>query len=111
MLRKLAIVFAAIVALGVASGPGGTASCASAGEFGGGSGRVVGHHSGAIGQSGAASRFVGSGARSGAGYAGTSHRHDGLGHESSGWHQPGFGGTLNPGWGYGFGPQLGGSGH
>jgi hypothetical protein len=33
------------------------------------------------------------------------------GRESSGWYQSGFGGTLNPGWGYGFGPNLGGLGH
>jgi hypothetical protein len=29
---------------------------------------------------------------------------------SSGWYQRGFGGTLNPGWGYNFGPNLGGLG-
>ena len=28
----------------------------------------------------------------------------------SGWYQRGFGGTLNPGWGYNFGPNLGGLG-
>jgi hypothetical protein len=28
----------------------------------------------------------------------------------SGWYQPRFGGTLNPGWGYNFGPNLGGLG-
>jgi hypothetical protein len=33
------------------------------------------------------------------------------GHERSGWYQRGFGGTLNPGWGYGFGPNLGGFSH
>jgi hypothetical protein len=33
------------------------------------------------------------------------------GHESGGWYQRGFGGTLNPGWGYRFGPNLGGLGH
>jgi hypothetical protein len=27
-----------------------------------------------------------------------------------GWYQRGFGGTLNPGWGYNFGPNLGGLG-
>jgi hypothetical protein len=32
------------------------------------------------------------------------------GHAGSGWYQPGFGGTLNPGWGYNFGPNLGGIG-
>lgn len=28
----------------------------------------------------------------------------------SGWHSGGFGGTLSPGWGYRFGPSLGGLG-
>jgi hypothetical protein len=28
----------------------------------------------------------------------------------SGWYQRGVGGTLNPGWGYNFGPNLGGLG-
>jgi hypothetical protein len=32
-------------------------------------------------------------------------------HESSGWYQRGFGGTRDPGWGYNFGPHLGGFGH
>ncbi len=32
------------------------------------------------------------------------------GHEISGWYQRSFGGTLNPGWGYNFGPNLGGLG-
>ena len=31
-------------------------------------------------------------------------------HESSGWYQHGFGGTGDPGWGYNFGPHLGGFG-
>jgi len=31
-------------------------------------------------------------------------------HAGSGWYQPGFGGNLSPGWGYSFGPRLGGSG-
>jgi hypothetical protein len=35
----------------------------------------------------------------------------GIGSHGSGWHSGGFGGTLNPGWGYGFSPSLGGSGH
>jgi hypothetical protein len=30
--------------------------------------------------------------------------------ESSGWYQHGFGGTGDPGWGYNFGPHLGGFG-
>lgn len=31
-------------------------------------------------------------------------------HAGTGWYQPSFGGTLNPGWGYNFGPNLGGIG-
>jgi hypothetical protein len=50
------------------------------------------------------------GARLGGGYAGTSRR-SGIGsQDGTGWYSRGFGGTLNPGWGYGFGPNLGGSG-
>jgi hypothetical protein len=32
------------------------------------------------------------------------------GDAGSGWYQPGFGGTLNPGWGYNVGPNVGGIG-
>ena len=50
------------------------------------------------------------GAKLGGGYAGTSRR-SGIGSQvGTGWYSHGFGGTLNPGWGYGFGPNLGGSG-
>jgi hypothetical protein len=31
-------------------------------------------------------------------------------HDSGGWYQRGFGGNRDPGWGYGFGPPLGGFG-
>ena len=31
-------------------------------------------------------------------------------YSGSGWHLGGWGGTLNPGWGYNFGPHLGGIG-
>ena len=44
------------------------------------------------------------------GYTGISRR-SGIGSgDSTGWYSRGFGGTLNPGWGYGFSPSLGGSG-
>jgi hypothetical protein len=56
---------------------------------------------------GAASRFGGTGAWLG---AGVNHRLDVGGHEGSGWYHRGWGGTMDPGWGYGFGPNLGGSG-
>ena len=50
------------------------------------------------------------GAKLGGGYAGTSRR-SGIGSQAgTGWYSHGFGGTLNPGWGYGFSPNLGGSG-
>jgi hypothetical protein len=111
MLRKLTIVVAAIVAIGVAAGPHGTASGASYGEHAGGLSRGLGHHRGVGGQSGAAGRFGGSTARASAGYAGSRSRYDTLGHESSGWRQPGWGGTRSPGFGYGFEPQLGGLSH
>jgi hypothetical protein len=46
---------------------------------------------------------------------GSAHRGAGISPHSSspglnGWYQRGFGGTLNPGWGYNFGPNLGGLG-
>jgi len=59
---------------------------------------------------GVASRFGGTGAWLGAASVGASHRFNPGGHEGSGWYHRGWGGTLGPGWGYGFGPNLGGSG-
>jgi hypothetical protein len=50
------------------------------------------------------------GARLGGGYAGTSRRNAIGSQDGAGWYSRGFGRTLNPGWGYGFGPNLGGSG-
>jgi hypothetical protein len=44
------------------------------------------------------------------GYAGTSRRNAIGSQDGTGWYSRGFGGTLNPGWGYGLGPNLGGSG-
>jgi hypothetical protein len=54
---------------------------------------------------GAASRFGETGARLGAGSAGTNHQFNAGGHEGNGWHQLGWGGTTAPGWGYGRGPN------
>jgi hypothetical protein len=113
MPRKLAVAMAAAVALAAALHDG----AASAGSLDGFSTRGSGYGHGLAGHSGAAS---GSGASSGSGalarpsssgYIGAGHRYDLGHHQGSGWYQRGFGGNLNPGWGYGFGPQLGGPGH
>jgi len=112
MLRKLAIAFAATVVLGAAPGATDAASAATFGGFGrGGVSHGLGHRSGIMDRSGAAGRVGGGGARLGAGYAGMNHRYGAGGHEGSGWYYRGWGGTMSPGWGYGFGPNLGGSGH
>jgi hypothetical protein len=113
MLRNLAAAMVAAVTLTVVSGLHDPASAGSLDGFSaGGSGYTygLGHQSGATGSSGAASRSGALGTHSGAGYAGTGHRYDLGGRQGSGWYQRGFGGNLNPGWGYGFGPQLGGPG-
>jgi hypothetical protein len=59
----------------------------------------------------AALRWGGSGVRAGSPAAGANAPPRFGGHDGSGWYQRGFGGTLNPGWGYNFGPNLGGLGH
>jgi hypothetical protein len=76
---------------------------------GGHDGGGVRHGRGHLG-GGAASRFGGTGAWLGAVSAGANHRFNAGGHEGSGWYHRGWGGTRDPGWGYGFGPNLGGSG-
>jgi hypothetical protein len=111
MALKIATAMVAAVALTVVSGLHGPASAGSFDGFSaGGSGYTygLGRQSGATGSSGAASRSGALGTHSGAGYSGTGHRFGLGGHQGSGWYQRGFGGNLNPGWGYGFGPQLGG---
>lgn len=113
MLRRLAILCAVMAATGAASHPGIAASAATPGatEAGGSAvSRVFRHHSGAALRSGAASRTHGLGLRSGSGLSDIS-RPGFTGHQSNGWYQQGWGGTLNPGWGYNFGPNLGGSSH
>jgi hypothetical protein len=60
------------------------------------------HHS--IGVPPLGLRHFGAGSGSGGLYTGD---HYG----GSGWYPGGFGGTLNPGWDYRFGPALGGLGH
>jgi len=64
----------------------------------------------AVEQRARTSRVGGTGAWLAASSAGTNHRFDAGGHEGSGWYHRGWGGTMAPGWGYGFGPNLGGSG-
>jgi len=113
MLRRFAIAFAATVAIANAPGRADAASATVSGEFavgGGGFGRSPAHRGGAALQPGAASRSGGSGARPGGGYAGTNPGYGSGSHESGGWYQRGWGGTLSPGWGYGFGTNLGGLG-
>jgi len=113
MLRRLAIAFAATIAIGAAASPADTASAGAFGEIAGGGGgfsRIPAPHSSGALQSGATSRSGASGARPGGGYAGTNPRNGSGSHESGGWYQRGWGGTLNPGWGYGFGTNLGGVG-
>lgn len=106
MLRKLAIAFLTTVVFGIAPASTGTTRAGAFGEIGG---HGLGHRSAITGQSRPASHFGPSGTARG--YAGMNHRYGGLGHENSGWYNRGWGGTTNPGWGYGFGPNLGGPGH
>ncbi len=109
ILRKFGLAFAATLAMSAASS--GTGAAAGGG---GASHRLISHRGGAVGHSvaghsGVASRIGGLGALPGAGYTGTLRRFDAGGHESSGWYQRGWGGTLDPGLGYNFGPSLGGA--
>jgi hypothetical protein len=64
-----------------------------------------------LGHSPLSSRHYGSGLRSGSGYGHTNSLSGLGGHQGSGWYQRGWGGTRDPGWGYRFGPTLGGFGH
>ncbi len=106
MLCRLAPVLAATFIFGAASQTYG----ASSGEFGSGD---LNHrlHSGSLGRSGQAGRLGSRGSRlDGYGMSrrfGTTGYGSYPGHES-GWYHRGFGGTLGPGWGYGFGANLGG---
>lgn len=81
----------------------GLATTASAGDFG-----RDGYRSRATPE--AVRRSLLPATRSGSAYRGASPAPHLGNHASSGWYQPGFGGTLNPGWGYNFGPNLGGIG-
>jgi hypothetical protein len=110
---KLAAAMGAAVALIAVSGLHDPASAGSLDGFSaGGSGSTygLGRQSSVAGLSGPTSRSGALGTHSGARYGGTGHRYDLRSHQGSGWHQRGFGGNLNPGWGYNFGPQLGGPG-
>jgi len=67
------------------------------------------HHGGTPGPYDSAAG-LGSGRQPGGGYSGLDRPSSAAAAPGSGWRQPGFGGTHNPGWGYSFGPQLGGVG-
>jgi len=107
MLCKLAIAILTVVVLDAAPTPTDAASIRALGESGG---HGLGHRSGITAQSRSASHVWPGGARLGGGY-GVSHHYGDVSHEGSGWYSRSFGGTTNPGWGYGFGPNLGGLGH
>jgi hypothetical protein len=108
MLRKFAIALGAPVILAVTWSAAGAASIEPLNDPTYAS-RSVRHtdrtHTGAASRSGAGLRSW----SAGTGSTGLSYR-SGSSSVGSGWHQPGFGGTSNPGWGYNFGPQLGGIG-
>jgi hypothetical protein len=112
MRRRYVCVLAVAVAASV-SGLSISASAAPPGVSAAGGDTLdtgLGHH-GARLRSGEANHYGGSGLRPGNGYGRTNSTHDLGSPPSSGWYQRGWGGTLNPGWGYGFGPNMGGSGH
>jgi hypothetical protein len=99
MLRKFAVALVATIA--AASGPADAAARHSA------TSHPLGYR-GPPPRYGAALR-AGVGALPGVGSRGQERGFGGL--SGSGWRQGGFGGTLNPGVGYGFEPQLGGIRH
>ena len=107
--RNLGLAFAALAGMAAAS------SAFSAAAGGSGVGHRLAHHRGmavspsVLGQWGAANRIGRFSTGPRAGYSGTLPRLGTDAHDGSGWYQSGFGGTLNPGWGYNFGPSLGGS--
>jgi hypothetical protein len=109
MVRNCGLALAATLAISAALSATGAAAGGS-----GASHRLIGHRGESMGRSearypGVASRIGGLGALPSAGYTGTLRRFDGGEHESRGWYQRGWGGTRDPGWGYNFGPNLGGS--
>jgi opacity protein-like surface antigen len=112
MLRRYVCVLAVAAAVGL-SAPSIPASAAPPGVSAAGGDTLnagLGHHGTRL-RSGEANHSGGSGLRPGSGYGHTNSTHDLGSHQSGGWYQRGWGGTLNPGWGYNFGPNLGGPGH
>jgi hypothetical protein len=100
MLRKFAPLFAATFIFGAAS----QAHAASSDGFGGGG---VDHGLHMAARSGPSrSGSLGTRVRGYTMSRRVSTTGSGAGHES-GWYHRGFGGTLGPGWGYGFGAKLG----
>jgi hypothetical protein len=106
MPRWLAIVFAVAAA---ASDPGIAVKAAPFGTPASGGIGSTHRTSPAIPPKGASNHAGASDARPG-GHTGANPALDFGGHGSGGWYQRGFGGTRDPGWGYNFGPHLGGVG-
>lgn len=107
MVREGACVLAVAATLAAGGITYPVAVAASAGHSDGGAAGEIRHRSGPVVRYEPAPRASRGGAAGGGAYAGTTGHHD-FGRDSGGWHQPGWGGTLNPGWDYGFGPRLGG---
>ena len=102
MLRTLIAAMIAGVVIGAA--PAATGQTVHTYTGGGAYNYGLGLHGAGSGQS----NHLAGGTRPGVGYAGAGRRFNG--HAGSGWFNRGFGGTRNPGWDYGFGKDLGGSG-
>jgi hypothetical protein len=97
--------FACLLAVTMAAGLSGVGITASAGTAAAG----YGAHGTGLGHSSLrASHYGGSRLRSRGSYGHTNSLSGLAGHQSSGWYQRGFGGNRDPGWGYRFGPGLGG---
>ncbi len=104
MLHKIGVAFAVIVN-GTTPALTGAAAATSGVSGAVGFGHGSGQRSGSVAHFGTPTHLGGIGPRLGSG------PHGAMGHEGSGWYHRGWGGTLDPGWGYGFGHNLGGSGH
>ena len=104
VLCRFGLAFTALFVIGAASSA--FAASASAGRV---SHRLLSHRGFAVSQPGLTSRVGGLDRSRGSAYSGALGQFDAGAHQSSGWYQRGFGGTLDPGWGYNFGPSLGGS--
>jgi hypothetical protein len=104
MLHSLAA--GTIILLAAASTPFGVAAATIYGRSAAvGLGHSSVYRGGQLARPGSAGRFG-----SGIGSASAGSRYGHFNQQGSGWSRGGFGGTLNPGWGYQSGPGLGGIG-